>query len=178
MARSASTIAWAFAGIALCGAAVGATPGETSPADLMATRRALMVEIERLMKPIDSFTAGEPGELAALQSAARSIEAMLRATPHLFPSTTNRFDPSSTETPTLALPSVWQQWDTFVALDAASVEAAAELAAANDATAVRTGALKLRGTCDACHAAFTRPYKPEAATDADRDFDFESVLPQ
>ena len=43
-----------------------------------------MLEIERLMKPIDSFTVGEPAELGALASAAQSIETMLRATPQLF----------------------------------------------------------------------------------------------
>jgi cytochrome c556 len=177
MARNASTIAWAFAA-ALFAAAASAAPGETSPADLMAARRALMVEIERLMKPIDSFTVGEPAELGALASAARSIETMLRAAPHLFPSTTNLFDPSSTEPPTLALPSVWQQWDTFVQLGAASIRAAADLAAADGGDAVRAASLELRGTCDACHAGFTRPYVPQGASDADRDFDFDSVLPQ
>jgi cytochrome c556 len=178
MARSASTIAGAFAGVALFAAAASAAPGETSPADVMAARRALMADIERLMKPIDSLTVGEPAELGALGSAARSIETMLRTAPHLFPSTTNRFDPSSAETPTLALPSVWQQWDTFVQLGAASVRAAADLAAADGAATAHAAALKLRGTCDACHAVFTRPYVPQGASDADRDFDFDSVLPQ
>lgn len=28
------------------------------------------------------------------------------------------------------------------------------------------------------HAMFTRPYVPSTASDADRDFDFDSVLPQ
>lgn len=178
MARSTSAVAAAIAGIALFGAAMAAAPGESSPEQIMAARRALMVEIERLMKPIDSFTVGEPADLAALASAARSIEVMLRTTPLLFPSTTNRFDPSSTETPTLALPAVWERWDTFVQLDAASADAAAGLTAASTADAARSAAMALRATCDACHAGFTRPYVPEAATDADRDFDFESVLPQ
>jgi cytochrome c556 len=179
MARSAATIvAWACAGLGVVAAGASAAPGETGPAEIMAARRALMVEIERLMKPIDSFTVGEPAEPAALASAASSIEAMLLAVPHLFPPATNRFDPADAATPTLALPSVWQQWDTFVQLDAASGRAAADLAAADGAEAVRAAALKLRGTCDACHATFTRPYVPEAATDADRDFDFDSVLPK
>lgn len=179
MTRIAMTaIVSAFAGLGIVATAASAAPGETSPAEIMAARRALMVEIERLMKPIDSFTVGEPAEPAALKSAARSIETMLLAAPHLFPPATNRFDPASAETPTLALPSVWQQWDTFVQLDVASGRAAADLAAAEGPEAVRAAALRLRGTCDACHAGFTRPYVPEAATDADRDFDFDSVLPK
>jgi cytochrome c556 len=167
MARSALLALWTSVGVAMFGAGASAAPGAMAPA-----------EIERLMKPIDSFTVDEPADLPALRSAARSIETLLLTAPHLFPPATDRFDPASPQTPTLALPAVWQQWDTFLSLGAASGQAAADLAAANDADAVRAAARKLRGSCDACHAVFTRPYVPETATDADRDFDFDSVLPK
>lgn len=168
----------AVAGFAASTLAQSTPPGATAPAEVMAARRAVMVEIERLMKPIDSHTVGEPAEPGALQSAALSIQTMLLAVPHLFPSATDRFDPADSEPPTLALPTVWQQWSTFVQLNTASTQAAAELATADDTGTVRAAALQLRGSCDACHAIFTRPYVPSTASDADRDFDFDSVLPQ
>lgn len=168
----------AFAGYALSAGAQSTDREGTAPAETMAARRALMVEIERLMKPIDSFTVGEPAEPDALKSAALSIQAMLLAIPQLFPAATNRFDPADSEPPTLALPAVWQQRSMFVQLNTASTRAAAELATADGTAAVRAAALRLRGSCDACHALFTRPYVPSTASDADRDFDFDSVLPQ
>ncbi len=38
------------------------------------------------------------------------------------------------------------------------------------------GALALRVTCDACHAAYLRPYVPSTVKQDDVNFDFDSVL--
>ena len=40
--------------------------GLTEPAEVIEARRLLMVEAERLMKPIDEFSIGSPGDPAAL----------------------------------------------------------------------------------------------------------------
>ena len=74
--------------------APGADPswtGITEPEELIEARRALMDRAEDLMKPIDSFTVGEPADPKELRANAETIGAMLHAVPHLFPPTTNRF---------------------------------------------------------------------------------------
>ena len=58
----------------------------------------------------------------------------------------------------------------------ASVDAAFALADAGDPDALRNGALKLRATCDACHALHLRPYVPSTVTEEDKNFDFDSLF--
>ena len=41
---------------------------------------------------------------------------------------------------------------------------------------LRAEGLALRASCDACHALFLRPYHESKVTDADVNFDFDSVL--
>jgi cytochrome c556 len=151
--------------------------GMTHAKDIIAARFGLMVEVERLMQPIDSYTIGEPAEPAALRSAAETVSCMLRALPHLFPPTTDLYDPAAETPATIALPAIWQDFDTFYALADSSAQAAERMAAMADPEALRAGALELRSTCDACHALYLRAYAgPEISTD-DFDFDFDSVLP-
>jgi cytochrome c556 len=151
--------------------------GVTRPGDVIAARQALMGEIGRLMQPVDAYKADDPVTPAALGDAAVPMAAMLRAVPHLFPPTTNVYsdDPA---TPTLALPAIWEDFESFERMAAASLAAAEALSAAPDDDVRRTGAQALRATCDACHARFLRPYVPQGVTSEDLDFDFESVLPQ
>lgn len=151
--------------------------GITEPEEVIEARRLLMVEIERLMTPIDEFTLGEPADLGALKSAATTMEAMLLAFPHLFPPTTNMFDATVLESPTIALPAIWQDFDSFLAISAAAESAVAALISADGPEALRAAGRNLRGTCDACHAQFTRPYTPPQVTAEDLEFDFDSVLP-
>src|SRR5690349_24325041 len=94
----------------------GADPswtGVAEPEELIEARRALMDRAEDLMKPIDSFTVGEPADPKELRENAETIGAMLHAAPHLFPPTTNRFDPDAHDPPTLALPTIWQRFAAF-----------------------------------------------------------------
>jgi hypothetical protein len=41
---------------------------------------------------------------------------------------------------------------------------------------LRAEGLALRASCDACHALFLRPYHESKVTEADINFDFDSVL--
>jgi cytochrome c556 len=152
--------------------------GMTEPEELIEARRVLMIEVERQMIPIDRFTVGEPADLAALKSAAETLEAMLLAFPHLFPPTTNLYDPAELEPPTRALPEIWQDFDSFRTLAEAAETAAGSMAAADGADALRTAGLNLRATCDACHAQFARPYASPKVTEEDLEFDFDAVLPR
>lgn len=151
--------------------------GASDPMEVIEARRVLMQEAERQIKPIDEYTLGTPADPAALKSAARTIEALLLALPHLFPPDTNRFDATTREPPTIALPAVWENFAAFQEMGVAAEAAAAQLMAAEGEEPLRDAARALRASCDACHAAFTKPYVPPKVTDEDRNFDFGPFLP-
>jgi len=159
------------------GSGVGWT-GITAPDEVIEARRGLMDELERLIKPIDLFTVGEPADAAELQSAALTISRMLLAVPHLFPPTTNLYDPSVLESPTNALPAVWLDFGTFFELAEAAEAAASEMASATGEEPLRIAGRSLRASCDACHALYLKEYVPPKVTQEDLEFDFESVLPK
>ena len=151
--------------------------GITEPEELIEARRALMDRAEDLMKPIDSFTVGEPADPKELRANAETIGAMLHAVPHLFPPTTNRFDPEAHDPPTLALPTIWQRFAAFETFAENAQRMAAALETSEDGEPLRAASVQLRSACDACHAGFMKPYTPPVITDEDRNFDFDSVLP-
>lgn len=150
--------------------------GITKPRDLIEAREALMIEIEELMEPIDTYTVDNTVSPGAVTDAADKIAAMLLAVPHLFPPTTNLYDPGAEQPETLALPGIWKDFPVFYKMAAAASQSATALAGTTDPTALRTGALNLRESCDACHALFLRPYQAPEVTDEDRNFDFNSVF--
>lgn len=152
--------------------------GLTAPEEIVEARRVLMTETERLMKPVDGFIVGEPADAALLRENATALEAMLLALPHLFPPTTNRFDPAALDPPTVALPTIWQRFAAFETFAETAESAAGALAIAEDGEPLRAASERLRAACDRCHAAFMKPYTPPVVTDEDLSFDFESVLPQ
>jgi cytochrome c556 len=178
-------VLWLAAG--LTGAVFAADPapaegpgwtGLTNPADVISARQALMVEIERLLRPTDSFIAGDPADPAELKSAAGTIATMLAAVPHLFPPTTNLYDPAVTTPVTIALPQIWQNFPAFYQLAAVSAAAATAMSSltGSEPEALRNAGRNLRATCDACHALHLRAYVPETVNSQDLDFDFDSVL--
>jgi cytochrome c556 len=151
--------------------------GNSTPEDVIAARQALMMAIEALMLPIDTYTVDGKADPTALTDAARSIAAMLLATPHLFPPTTTLSDAAVATPETLALPKIWQEFPTFYTMAAAASSSATEMAETVDAAQLRTAGLKLRASCDACHALYLRPYVRAEVSQEDLDFDFDSVLP-
>jgi cytochrome c556 len=152
--------------------------GLTEPEEIIEARRGLMDELERLIKPLDSFTVGEPADLAELQSTALTMSRMLLAVPHLFPPTTNLHDPTVLESVTNALPVVWQDFDTFLALAEAAEVAASAMADTTGDEMLRAAALEVRASCDACHALSMKVYVKPEVRDEDLEFDFDSVLPK
>jgi len=146
------------------------------PEDFIAARASLMADLEEKMQPIDSFTVGVAAEPAAIDAAALEISKALATVPSLFPSSTNLYDPKAEEPVTIALPAIWKDFATFEKLAAAASASAKSLASKTDAAGIRSGALALRGSCDACHALFLRPYKAAKPNDQDASFDFDSVF--
>ena len=146
------------------------------PEDFIAARQALMVAMEDKMQPIDSFTVGVAADPAAIDAAALDISKSLAIVPSLFPPTTNLYDPKAEEPVTIALPAIWKDFATFEKLAAAASASAKSLASKTDAVGIKSGALALRGSCDACHTLFLRPYTAEKPNDQDASFDFDSVF--
>ena len=163
--------------------AVAAVPGKgegwtgvTKPREVIIARQELMEHIEELMEPIDTIQVKDTDDLDTLRHNGEVISAMLLALPHLFPPTTNLYDPKAQVPQTLALPPIWKNFDNFYTLATAASKAAAELSETQGKLAMKTASLKLRGSCDACHTLFLRPYVPPKVLDSDLNFDFDSAL--
>lgn len=184
MTRTLIVCAWLGTAAALAGVthAADATPqgpgwtGLTNPKDLINARQELMEHIEILMEPIDTIQVKEVRDPAQLHAAAETISAMLLAVPHLFPPTTNLYDPKVQMPATLALPAIWKNFGTFYQLAAAASSAAQAMTNAEGTGPLRSASARLRASCDACHALYLRPYAPPKVLDSDRKFDFDSVF--
>ncbi len=150
--------------------------GITEPAKVIEAREALMVEIERIMRPLDSYTIGEPADPEDLRSIAQTVSQMLLALPHLFPPTTNLYDAKAETPKTLALPPIWQNFAAFQKMAETAQAQAEKVTKMKTPDELKAGALALRATCDACHVVYLRPYVPSTVKQDDVNFDFDSVL--
>jgi cytochrome c556 len=177
---TAASIAVAASGIShAADRAPTAGPGWTGlskPADVIAARQEIMEHAEILMEPIVTITVKEVTNADQLRRNAEAISAMLSAFPHLFPPTTNLFDPKVQEPRTLALPTIWKDFDDFYKLAAAAAAAAEAMSETHGKPQLRAASLRLRASCDACHTLFLRPYKGPEFQESDYKFDFESAL--
>ncbi len=179
------TVAMGAVALACLGRASGsdAVPGQgpgwtgiTHPKDVITARQELMEHIELLMEPIDTIQVKPVRDPERLHAQAETISAMLLAVPHLFPPTTNRFDPKAQLPQTRALPTIWKNFDDFYALAHAASRAAEAMAQATGDARLRQASLQLRASCDACHALYLRPYHPPQVLPSDYQFDFDGAL--
>lgn len=150
--------------------------GLTHPDDIIMARQLLMAELAALIAPLDLYSVGGEGDLPAMQAAADSISSLLLITPHLFPPTTDVYEDEDASAPTVALPAIWEDFDTFYDLAAETSDLAFEISMINDPEEFRIGAGQLRMTCDACHASFMQEYTLEIPQGGDVDIDFDSLF--
>lgn len=180
LARAIVAASAAIAGVALAAdATVGQGPGwtgVTNPQDVIQARQELMEHIEILMEPIDTITVKPVTHVEQLHQNAEVIGAMLLALPHLFPPTTNHFDPKVRDPETLALPAIWKDFGNFYQLAAAASAAAEKMAETEGDANLRKASLALRASCDACHTLYLRKYQPPVVLPSDVNFDFNSAL--
>jgi len=141
-------------------------------------RGELMEHMEMLMMPIDTITVqtGAVKNIDLLHQNAEAVSAMLLAVPHLFPPTTNLYDPKSQTPPTIALPAIWKNFDSFYGLAQAASKAAEEMGTVLGDKALRAASLKLRASCDACHTLYLRKYEMPKVLPSDYTFDFDAAL--
>jgi cytochrome c556 len=150
--------------------------GLARPMDVIHARWELMDHVELLMEPIDATQVEKVRNADQLRVNAEAIAAMLQALPHLFPPSTNLYKPQGPEFPTLALPSIWKNFDGFYNLAMAASRTADELAATTTDEALRAAAAKLRASCDACHTLYERKYVPQKPQASDYEFDFDTAI--
>jgi cytochrome c556 len=150
--------------------------GVTRPKAVIAARQEIMEHMEILMKPIDTITVSDVRNVEQLHENAEVLGAILMAVPHLFPPTTNLYDPKVTMPATLALPAIWQNFDSFYSLAEAASKSADTFAITKGNAQLRAASLKLRASCDACHTLYLRKYESPKVLESDYKFDFESAL--
>jgi cytochrome c556 len=102
----------------------------------------------------DAFNVGSEGfDEAIIQRAAQAIAMSSHRIPELFPK-------GSTDPNSRALPSIWENWDKFVALSKQLEDQANSLsdaAASQDDEMLKEKSQKMFATCKSCHDQFRRP---------------------
>lgn len=136
--------------------------GETHPADVVLARRILMAGIGRNMDEITGMVEdGGTLDLHEAREHADLISTMLLAFPHLFPVETDTWSEKLAEEDpphvSLALPSVWQNYDDFVTRAQRASQTALDASFAKTAEQFKTLAKDLQQACDSCHQAYRRP---------------------
>jgi cytochrome c556 len=138
------------------------TAGETHPADVVLARRILMAGIGRNMDEIAAMIeAGGELDLSEAREHADTISTMLLAFPHLFPVETDTWSEKLAEDDpahvSLALSTVWREYDDFVKRAQAASQIALDASFAKTPERFKTLAKDLQQACDSCHQKFRRP---------------------
>jgi cytochrome c556 len=138
------------------------TVGETHPADVVLARRVLMAGIGRNMDEITGMIEDAAAfNLTEAREQADVISTMLLAFPHLFPIETNTWSEKLAEDDpahvSLALPTVWQSYDDFVARAQQASQIALDASFAATGEQFKALAKGLQRACDSCHQAYRRP---------------------
>ena len=154
----------ALSALTLAGAAFAApaphlSAARSTPADIVAARKAGMMLAAASAGGLRATLSGDSVKGAAF--AARGLAAWGRAIPGLFPASTKGFIGSR------AKPEIWSARDDFEAKAAALATAADKLAAAaqaDDKAAATAAAAEIGGACKACHDTYQAPPPPRPAT--------------
>ena len=135
-----------------------------------------MEEIQHLMQPIDTFQVVDTDNLNGFRFAANTVHVMLLALPHLFPPTTNLYDLGPTRPRRSRYRRSGRISTRFTASPLPPRKPRKPWPTRPPASSSYAPRVALRASCDACHALFLRPYHESKVSDADINFDFDSVL--
>ena len=141
-------------------AALGQDGALPPPKDTIFARKILMGAIDMNMDEIETMLApGGKFEPAEAVEHSDTISIMLMSFPHLFPPSTNQWQPNADRDPatdTAASPDLWRNFPDFYQ----RAQTASKLAL--DATRAKTGNEfkgligQLRAACNSCHAAYMK----------------------
>jgi cytochrome c556 len=147
----------------LCAAGSAALAQDQSaavPKDAIFARKILMDAISRNMDELEGMTSsGKAINLAEGHEHADAISVMLMAFPHLFPPSTNQWQPNVDRDPgrdTYASPDVWTRFADFYAQAGNASKVAHSASRTQQEAAFKGFVASLRTACDSCHAVYLK----------------------
>jgi cytochrome c556 len=126
--------------------------------DVIVARKTLMNSICEKMAGIERMIALRQIELDAAREHADAISVMFMAFQHLFPPSSNQWNPSADPDPatdTYASPELWSKFSDFYQRTAAAAQTAHDMSRADNIDDFKTRARELRIICDTCHALYS-----------------------
>jgi cytochrome c556 len=130
------------------------------PKDTIFARKILMNAIDMNMDEVETMLApGGKLDLADAREHADTISVMLAAFPHLFPPSTNQWQPNADRDPatdTYAAPEVWNSFANFYSSAGEAAKIALDAARARRGEEFRPLIAQLRAACSGCHAAYQK----------------------
>jgi hypothetical protein len=130
------------------------------PKDTIFARKIMMNAIDMNMDEVETMLA-PAGKLNLADGIehADAISILLLGFPHLFPASTNQWNPNATRDPatdTYASPGLWINFADFYRRAAAASKTALDAARAKKPEDFRARIIELRAQCDACHALYQK----------------------
>jgi cytochrome c556 len=125
--------------------------------DVIFARKTLMNSICEKMTAIETMISLRRIDFEYARRQADAMSAMLLAFPHLFPPSSNQWNPNvdpDPETDTYASTELWTGFSDFYLRSAAAAKTAHDLSRADTIDDVKTRARELRIICDTCHALY------------------------
>jgi cytochrome c556 len=130
----------------------------TAAKDVIFARKTLMNSICEKMAIIERMIALRQIDLDAAREHADAISVMFMAFPHLFPPSSNQWNPNADPDPatdTYASPELWTIFPDFYQRTAAAAQTAHDMSRADNIDDFKTRARELRIVCDTCHALYS-----------------------
>jgi cytochrome c556 len=126
--------------------------------DVIFARKTLMNSICEKMGGIERMIALRQIDLDAARGHADAISVMIMAFPHLFPPSSNQWNPNVDPDPasdTYASPELWTRFSEFYQRTAAAAQTAHDMSRADNIDDFKARARELRISCDTCHALYS-----------------------
>jgi cytochrome c556 len=128
--------------------------------DTIFARKILMGAIDMNMDEIETMLApGGKFEPAEAVEHSDTISIMLMSFPHLFPSSTNQWQPNVDRDPatdTAASPDLWRNFPDFYQRAQTASKLALDATRAKNGNEFKGLIVQLRAACNACHAAYMK----------------------
>jgi cytochrome c556 len=145
---------------AACEAARCQDQSAATPKDAIFARKILMDSIDEQMTAIEGVVnSGQAFDLDEAADHVDTISVMLMAFPHLFPPSTNQWQPNAQRDPahdTYAAPEVWTNFSDFYQRAAAASKLAYTASRAKQVGDFEKAMASLRIDCNACHADYLK----------------------
>jgi cytochrome c556 len=146
------------AGFLATGLVMAQDRGAATVKDVIFARKTLMNSICEKMSRIERMISMGQVDLDGANVDAEAISVMLMAFPHLFPPSSNQWNPDADPDPatdTYASPELWTGFADFYQMAAAASSTAHAMGRADKIDDFKDRARELRIECDTCHALYS-----------------------